>query len=103
MNVAKLLRTRHKPLRLAALRYFRSCIGKNDDFFNRFLIKNDLFRPILDMALEEQGKDNLLASACLEFFEFIRLVRCFLSLLSSLLWNRMMLTNGMHRQISRRF
>lgn len=74
-NVAKLFNTRHKHLRLAALRYFRSCIGKQDDFHNRFLMKHDLLTPILDLAVAEMDKDNLLASACLEFFEFIRTVR----------------------------
>lgn len=73
-NVAKLFKTRHKHLKLAALRYFRACIGKNDEFYNRFLIKNDLFRPVLDVAIAERGKDNLLASACLDFFELIRTV-----------------------------
>lgn len=32
----------------------------------------DLFLPILQAAKEEEGKDNLVASACLEFFEHIR-------------------------------
>ncbi|KDE09645.1 hypothetical protein MVLG_00051 [Microbotryum lychnidis-dioicae p1A1 Lamole] len=71
-NVAKLFQTRHKHLRLAALRFFRACIQRNDDFYNRFLIKNDLFRPILDLAVSERDHDNLLGSACLDFFEFIK-------------------------------
>ncbi|SCZ90217.1 BZ3500_MvSof-1268-A1-R1_Chr1-3g01846 [Microbotryum saponariae] len=71
-NVAKLFQTRHKHLRLAALRFFRACIQRNDDFYNRFLIKNDLFRPILDLAVSERDRDNLLGSACLDFFEFIK-------------------------------
>lgn len=49
-------------------------MGKNDDFFNRFLIKNVLLEPILEIAKAESEKDNLLGSACLEFFEFIRTV-----------------------------
>ncbi|SCV68346.1 BQ2448_467 [Microbotryum intermedium] len=73
-NVAKLFHTRHKHLRLAALRFFRACIQRNDDFYNRFLIKNDLFRPILDLAVSERERDNLLGSACLDFFEFIKTV-----------------------------
>ena len=74
-NVAKLLRARHKHIRLAALRFFRACVGKNDDFYNRFLIKNELITPILDIAYAERARDNLLSSACLEFFEYIRNVR----------------------------
>lgn len=71
-DAAKLYGTRHKHLQLAALRFFRAVIGRGDDFYNRFLIKNDLFRPILDIAVAERDRDNLLSSACLEFFEFVR-------------------------------
>ena len=74
-HVAKLFATKHKHLKLAALRFFRATLGKTDDFFNRDLIKKDLFRPILDVVWEEREKDNLLASAGLEFFEFVRTVR----------------------------
>lgn len=74
LNVAKLFPTKHKHLRLAALRFFRACVGKNDDFYNRFLIKNGLFGGVLEMVEGERAKDNLLASACLEFFEHIRAV-----------------------------
>ncbi|BGO88519.1 hypothetical protein NBRC10512_003383 [Rhodotorula toruloides] len=76
-SIARLLRprprlTRHTHLRLAALRFLRACVARNDDFYNRFLIKYDLIRPVLDTAEEERDKDNLLGSACLEFFEFLR-------------------------------
>lgn len=73
-HVVKLFYTRHKHLRLAALRFLRATLAKNDDFYNRFLMKNDLFRPALELAWNERKKDNLLASACLEFFEYIRTV-----------------------------
>lgn len=66
--------TRHKHLRLAALRVLRAIVAKNDDFYNRFLMKSDLFRPALDMMWTERKKDNLLASACLELFEYVRTV-----------------------------
>ncbi|ORY90176.1 component of IIS longevity pathway SMK-1-domain-containing protein [Leucosporidium creatinivorum] len=71
-HIAKLFSTKHKHLRLAALRFFRATINKNDDFYNRFLIKNDLFRPVLEVVWEERGRDNLLGSAGLEFFEYVR-------------------------------
>lgn len=82
-SIARLLRprprlTRHTHLRLAALRFLRACVARNDDFYNRFLIKYDLIRPVLDTAEEERDKDNLLGSACLEFFEFLRTVRTYL-------------------------
>lgn len=52
-------------------------MGRNDDFYNRFLIKNDLIGPVLEVAVQEKLNDNLLGSACLEFFEFIRGVGSF--------------------------
>ncbi|GAA6046560.1 hypothetical protein JCM3770_006209 [Rhodotorula araucariae] len=76
-SVARILRprprlTRHTHLRLAALRFLRACVARNDDFYNRFLVKHDLVRPVLDTADEEKDKDNLLGSACLDFFEYLR-------------------------------
>jgi protein phosphatase-4 regulatory subunit 3 len=69
--------SRQTHLRLASLRFFRSCIAKNDDFYNRFLIKHDLLKSVVETVLEEKDKDNLLGSACLEFFEYIRAVSFF--------------------------
>lgn len=66
--------TRHKHLRLAALRVLRAIVAKNDDFYNRFLMKADLFKPALELAWAERKRDNLLASACLELFEYVRTV-----------------------------
>ncbi|GAA5991397.1 hypothetical protein JCM10908_003292 [Rhodotorula pacifica] len=64
--------TRHTHLRLAALRFLRACVARSDEFYNRFLVKHDLIRPVLETAAEERDKDNLLGSACLEFFEHLR-------------------------------
>ncbi|BGP12316.1 hypothetical protein JCM10213_002580 [Rhodosporidiobolus nylandii] len=76
-SVVRILRprprlVRHTPLRLAALRFIRSIVARTDDFYNRFLIKHDLIRPVLETADEEKERDNLLGSACLEFFEYLR-------------------------------
>ncbi|KWU41917.1 DUF625-domain-containing protein, partial [Rhodotorula sp. JG-1b] len=77
--------TRHTHLRLAALRFLRACVARADEFYNRFLVKHDLIRPVLETAAEERDKDNLLGSACLEFFEHVRTVSClFVSLLCAL-------------------
>ncbi|KAM0793606.1 hypothetical protein ACM66B_001039 [Microbotryomycetes sp. NB124-2] len=71
-STSKLFSAKQKPLRLGAMRVLRSTLNKNDDFFNRFLIKNDLFKHVLQVAELEKDKDNLLRSAALEFFEYIR-------------------------------
>lgn len=92
VKVATLLRARPKHIRLgeshcivkivntltissfsAALRYFRACIGRNDDFYNRYLVKNNTLPAILELTKQETSHDNLLASACLELFEYLRL------------------------------
>lgn len=64
---------RYKFVQLSALRFFRSCLNKHDEYFNRCLIRHDSFMPILDLLVRQGSKDNLLSSACLEFFEAIRL------------------------------
>lgn len=58
---------------IAALRFFKATIVRKDDFYNRYLIKHDLLKPVLEAASSESDKDNLVASACLDFFEHIRL------------------------------
>lgn len=56
----------------AALKFFRACVGLQDDFYNRQLITNRHFEPILNILFETKHRDNLLNSACLEFFECIK-------------------------------
>jgi protein phosphatase-4 regulatory subunit 3 len=73
-RVAQLLGSSEKYLKLTALKFFRTCIGLQDEFYIRHMIKYNLFEPILNVVLETMPRDNLLNSACLEFFEFIRRV-----------------------------
>ncbi|KAK9464030.1 component of IIS longevity pathway SMK-1-domain-containing protein [Lipomyces oligophaga] len=71
-NIVILFEGSHKSLKLAALRCFRQCLSTNDEFYYRFLMSNKLFGPIIKMTSVIALKNNLLSSACLEFFEFIR-------------------------------
>ncbi|KAI9691730.1 MAG: Platinum sensitivity protein [Bathelium mastoideum] len=71
-RVAQLMSSGEKHLKLTALKYFRTCIGLLDEFHNRQIISNRLFEPILNIVFETMPKDNLLNSACLELFEFIK-------------------------------
>jgi protein phosphatase-4 regulatory subunit 3 len=43
-----------------------------DEFYNKHLIKNSVFKPILQMLSETERRNNLPNSACLELFVFIR-------------------------------
>lgn len=59
-------------IRVAALKFFRNLIGLQDEFYNQQMVQGKLFGPILDMLIETMPRDNLLNSACLEFFDFIK-------------------------------
>ncbi len=43
----------------------------NDEFYNNQMIDDRLFEPIINLLVETMPRDNLLNSACLEFFEFV--------------------------------
>ncbi|KAK9475733.1 component of IIS longevity pathway SMK-1-domain-containing protein [Lipomyces japonicus] len=73
LNMNRLLENKkNKTLRLSVLRCFRQCLSTNDEFYYRFLTKNKLFGPIVKLFVEVGFKNNLLNSACLEFFEFVK-------------------------------
>ncbi|KAK3676258.1 Platinum sensitivity protein [Recurvomyces mirabilis] len=71
-RVAQLLACPHKFMKLTALKWFRTCIGLQDEFHNRHMIQHRLFEPMLDVVYETMPRDNLLNSSCLELFEFIK-------------------------------
>ena len=56
----------------AALRFLRRMIGLKDDFYNRYIVKCDLLKPVTD-AFVSNGLTtyNLFNSAVIELFEFI--------------------------------
>ncbi|KAI1795069.1 component of IIS longevity pathway SMK-1-domain-containing protein [Ganoderma leucocontextum] len=71
-RVATLLRSKDKHLRLAAFRFFRTCLRlKNGNIF-KHLIKHEVFQSILTLTTHESKRDNLVSSTCLEFFDFMR-------------------------------
>lgn len=71
-RVAQLLECPEKYLRLVAIRFFRSLIGLQDEFYVRHLTEKQVLGPILDVLIETMPRDNLLSSASLEFFEYIK-------------------------------
>ena len=52
----------------------RKIIALKDEFYNRYIIKGNLFAPVIDSFVSNNGRYNLLDSAILEMFEFIKLV-----------------------------
>ncbi|TIA91402.1 hypothetical protein E3P99_01069 [Wallemia hederae] len=71
-KIVQLLRVKQKHLRLAALRYLRACVTLNNEFIVRYLDRQDLFKPMLDVAFREGRKDNLISASVLDLFETIR-------------------------------
>lgn len=56
----------------AALKFFRTLVSLQDTFYLAQLTHNNTFGLILDIVYETMPRDNLLNSACLELFEFIK-------------------------------
>ncbi|ORY63253.1 component of IIS longevity pathway SMK-1-domain-containing protein [Pseudomassariella vexata] len=71
-RVGQLLACPEKFLKLVTIRFLRQLIGLNDEFYIKHLSEKRVIGPILDVLMETMPRDNLLSSACLEFFEFIR-------------------------------
>ncbi|KAL9600672.1 MAG: hypothetical protein Q9219_003002 [cf. Caloplaca sp. 3 TL-2023] len=71
-RIAQLLACPQKHLKLTALKFFRTCIGLQDDYYIQQMTRNFLFEPILDIVYDTMPRDNLLNSVCLELFEFVK-------------------------------
>ena len=72
-RVLVLLRSRHLFLALSALRFMRKIVSMSDEFYNRYIVKGDLFAPVVDALFCSGSRYNLLNSTILEMFEFIRM------------------------------
>ena len=71
-RVGQLLSVPQKPLKLTALKFFRTCVSLQDQFYANQITQNNTFDLILDIVIETMPRDNLLNSACLDLFEFIK-------------------------------
>ncbi|KAG6207647.1 hypothetical protein E4U50_003642 [Claviceps purpurea] len=71
-RVAQLLKSREKFLQLVAIRFFRSLIALQDEFYLKQILERRVLVPVLDILLDILPGDNLLSSACIELFEFVR-------------------------------
>lgn len=71
-RVAQLLEVPQKPLKLTALKFFRTAVSLQDQFYAAQVIKSGAFDAIIAIVIDTMPRDNLLNSACLEMFEFIR-------------------------------
>jgi len=59
----------------------RKIIGLKEDFYNRYIVKGNLFKPVVQAFLDNGSRYNLLNSAVIELFEYVKLVRLYSELL----------------------
>ncbi|MGH0174984.1 UNVERIFIED_CONTAM: hypothetical protein FKN15_069959 [Acipenser sinensis] len=57
-----------------ALRFMRKIIGLKDEFYNRYIMRNFLFEPVVKAFLNNGSRYNLMNSAIIEMFEYVRVV-----------------------------
>ncbi|KAF9097173.1 hypothetical protein BGX23_009662 [Mortierella sp. AD031] len=51
-----------------ALKTLGTCLGLEDIVFDKLLIRNKIFGAVVDLLMDTQDRNNLINSACLEFF-----------------------------------
>lgn len=61
-----------------ALRFMRKIIGLKDEFYNRYIMRNFLFEPVVKAFLNNGSRYNLINSAIIEMFEYVRVVSTFI-------------------------
>lgn len=62
---------------VGALRFMRRIIAMKDEYYNRYIIKGNLFGPVIDAFIHNNGRYNLLDSAFWDMLEFIKMVGWF--------------------------
>lgn len=71
-RVLTLMNSKHTFLALCVLRFMRRIIGLKDEYYNRYIMRGNLFEPVINALLDNGSRYNLLNSAIIELFEFIR-------------------------------
>lgn len=71
-KVLYLTRRREKYLVVAAVRIMRTLVSRIDEDMMNHIVKNNLFKPVVDAFVANGDRYNLLNSAVLELFEYIR-------------------------------
>uniref|UniRef100_A0A8C7A6P0 Protein phosphatase 4 regulatory subunit 3C n=1 Tax=Neovison vison TaxID=452646 RepID=A0A8C7A6P0_NEOVI len=71
-RVLILMNSKHTFLVLSSLRFMRRMIGLKDELYNCYIIKGNLFEPVVKALLGNGTRYNMLNSAVIELFEYIR-------------------------------
>eukprot|EP00731_Ephydatia_muelleri_P027779 Em0019g652a len=88
-RVLVLLTSSHTHLALAAVRFCRKIVGLRDEFYNRYIVRNNLLAPIVKFFVAQGQRYNLLNSAIIELFEYIQKEKDAKSLVSYIVENFM--------------
>lgn len=75
-KVLRLLHRREIVVASAALRFMRACVGTQDEFYYRYMVKNSLMEPVVIAFLRYHNRYNLFTSAVLELLEYISQKNC---------------------------
>lgn len=71
-KVLHLTRRREKFLVVAAVRFMRTIISRNDEHLIRHIVKNNLLKPVIEVFVDNGNRYNMLHSGVLELLEYIR-------------------------------
>ncbi|CAI9259794.1 unnamed protein product [Lactuca saligna] len=90
-KVLHLTRRKEKYLVVAAIRFIRTLISHNDEHLMSYIVKNNVFKPIVDAFICNGSRYNLLNSSVLELFEHIRKenIKTLLKYLIDTFWNEL--------------
>eukprot|EP00158_Paraphelidium_tribonemae_P007449 Partr_v1_DN28249_c0_g1_i5_m76518 putative suppressor of mek1 (Dictyostelium) len=71
-SVLKLLKCKQGVIRLLPVRILRSIVGCKDEFYNRYITKNDIFRELFTAFQQNGVSYNMFNSSVLELLDFIK-------------------------------
>ncbi|KAA3485643.1 serine/threonine-protein phosphatase 4 regulatory subunit 3 isoform X1 [Gossypium australe] len=71
-KILLLTRRREKYLVVAAVRFVRTILSRRDEHLVNHFVKKNLLKPVIDAFVANGNRYNVLNSAVLELFEFIR-------------------------------
>ena len=71
-RICLLTKSRQTYLAVCSVRTLRKIIAKKDEFYIRYIIKENCLGPIVDTFVTNSNRYNLLNSTILEMFEFIK-------------------------------
>ncbi|EYC18279.1 hypothetical protein Y032_0028g1774 [Ancylostoma ceylanicum] len=76
-KVLVLLQSKHHFLALGALKMLRTVLAVKDDFYNRYIVREKVLDRVVECFVRNGARYNLLNSAMLELFDYIRSARLF--------------------------